>query len=290
MTSPGLPSREDFLANNLRIIGACGICLEPFNANHAPVAFSGREDCRHVFGNHCLQQWLLSTTENANKCPTCRHTLFRQGAIDHDQGQLHTEEVYDESEEEYGNDAAVSRGHVRDDWLFDEPYYDERDHSASWGLPDSSWTYPTRSRTAVAQDDAGNVETHAEVYSEWTDDEPSLEEQEDDDSDWPARLRDITNPVMAYDFTVCLAYSLKRGVWLSDTQLLQGFEDTCHDFDMRSDLNLVGRQRSNMVRLLQDLVRDDVPESPASSRLQGSLVSRLGALVGWQLEYDDTSE
>lgn len=108
MALPALPSREDFLANDLRVVDACGICLEPFDVNHVPVVFGNRESCRHIFGNNCLQQWLRSTTENSNKCPTCRHTLFRYSTPTHYQGEPYIDEDYDESEEYNESDSELN--------------------------------------------------------------------------------------------------------------------------------------------------------------------------------------
>lgn len=76
MASHNLPSRDEYIANNVTVIDTCNICLEPFNAQHIPARLSGMNSCHHVFGSSCLKTWLTTANENANKCPTCRNVLY----------------------------------------------------------------------------------------------------------------------------------------------------------------------------------------------------------------------
>jgi hypothetical protein len=68
-----LPSKDDFL-NNIDIAERCDICLEAFDANHAPT----RTTCGHTFGSTCLRKWIDSNSEQSNACPKCRTVLFKK--------------------------------------------------------------------------------------------------------------------------------------------------------------------------------------------------------------------
>jgi hypothetical protein len=68
-----LPSKDDFL-NNLNIAEHCDICLEAFDATHAPT----RTACSHTFGSTCLRKWIDSDSEQSNACPKCRTVLFKK--------------------------------------------------------------------------------------------------------------------------------------------------------------------------------------------------------------------
>jgi hypothetical protein len=81
-----LPSFENFLQNNQKVIAACDttcdmccICHDPFNSEHAPTQIrSSNGECQHVFGSTCISSWLESDAHNANRCPHCRTVLFRK--------------------------------------------------------------------------------------------------------------------------------------------------------------------------------------------------------------------
>lgn len=72
-----LPSRHEFMTNRLCTLDSCSICLLPFSYRHVAVRFTGSSSCNHVFGQQCIQKWLLSSSANANRCPTCRRGLYR---------------------------------------------------------------------------------------------------------------------------------------------------------------------------------------------------------------------
>lgn len=73
-----LPSRDQFLKDNLDVIATCDICQEPFTAEHPPARIRTSKECQHIFGATCLRHWLESDAENANTCPVCRAVLFRK--------------------------------------------------------------------------------------------------------------------------------------------------------------------------------------------------------------------
>lgn len=72
-----LPTKEQFLANQISVIQDCGICQQNFDTSeHAPARLCGPDSCHHVFGASCLTKWLESDMPCANKCPMCRKELF----------------------------------------------------------------------------------------------------------------------------------------------------------------------------------------------------------------------
>jgi hypothetical protein len=81
-----LPTFEEFVLNNQKVIAACDttcdmcyICQEPFDSEHAPTQIrSPNGECQHVFGSTCIRFWLESDAHNANRCPCCRAVLFRK--------------------------------------------------------------------------------------------------------------------------------------------------------------------------------------------------------------------
>ncbi|KAF2118976.1 hypothetical protein BDV96DRAFT_629538 [Lophiotrema nucula] len=55
----------------------CGICLETYSTtskdHHNAVSFTHPNACKHIFGDHCIREWL----KDHNTCPLCRIELFR---------------------------------------------------------------------------------------------------------------------------------------------------------------------------------------------------------------------
>ncbi|KAF2688776.1 hypothetical protein K458DRAFT_400901 [Lentithecium fluviatile CBS 122367] len=70
------PPRATYPANLFQAFHQCDICHESFDKDHVPARL---EKCHHVFGSTCLQTWLESDMEGANKCPMCRTVLFERG-------------------------------------------------------------------------------------------------------------------------------------------------------------------------------------------------------------------
>ncbi|OAL55366.1 hypothetical protein IQ07DRAFT_595078 [Pyrenochaeta sp. DS3sAY3a] len=53
----------------------CPVCHEEYNnTDHTPVTFSGRQNCRHIFGRPCIEAWL--SMAHVNSCPMCRRKLY----------------------------------------------------------------------------------------------------------------------------------------------------------------------------------------------------------------------
>ncbi|KAJ4288613.1 hypothetical protein N0V90_011850 [Kalmusia sp. IMI 367209] len=63
---------ENFIDTKLHPTDTCTICTEPFSTKHAPVALS----CHHIFGYHCIKNWLRYGRGNTNSCPVCRHLIY----------------------------------------------------------------------------------------------------------------------------------------------------------------------------------------------------------------------
>ncbi|KAF2647247.1 hypothetical protein K491DRAFT_563201, partial [Lophiostoma macrostomum CBS 122681] len=58
----------------LRPVSQCMICQSPFDETHIPVALN----CKHIFGQSCLVEWLTNGSGNTGACPCCRQDLLRQ--------------------------------------------------------------------------------------------------------------------------------------------------------------------------------------------------------------------
>ncbi|KAH7401203.1 hypothetical protein BKA66DRAFT_405355 [Pyrenochaeta sp. MPI-SDFR-AT-0127] len=65
---------ENFVDTQLRPVGTCMICTEPFSATHEPVALP----CKHIFGHECIKRWVKDGRGNTRACPTCRHVLVEK--------------------------------------------------------------------------------------------------------------------------------------------------------------------------------------------------------------------
>ena len=70
-----LPSRRNFLRDNLVVHDKCAICTEPFDTEHQAASIK-TTNCQHTFGIECLTQWIKSDQDNHNTCPICREQLF----------------------------------------------------------------------------------------------------------------------------------------------------------------------------------------------------------------------
>jgi hypothetical protein len=53
----------------------CPLCYEDFSETHLPVPL---DNCRHVFCQNCLNEWVNSNNAQHDKCPTCRANLFNE--------------------------------------------------------------------------------------------------------------------------------------------------------------------------------------------------------------------
>jgi hypothetical protein len=97
-TTATMPTRTAFFANQAYIPAAtlsppispqevidagCPICYLPFStseeSDHKAVTAGG--SCRHIFGKHCLLEWL--STPGANSCAMCRAVVFDEDEVDH---------------------------------------------------------------------------------------------------------------------------------------------------------------------------------------------------------------
>ncbi|KAF2243269.1 hypothetical protein BU26DRAFT_554809 [Trematosphaeria pertusa] len=94
-----LPSKNEYLANQIDVISDCSICHEGFDDEHRPARLSGQNSCHHVFGSTCLRRWLESDEPAANKCPMCRKILYHQN-----EGEERGDEEEGEDEEDEDED------------------------------------------------------------------------------------------------------------------------------------------------------------------------------------------
>ncbi|KAF2194577.1 hypothetical protein K469DRAFT_547612 [Zopfia rhizophila CBS 207.26] len=77
---------EEFINTKLQPVEVCPICHEDFGTNHVPVTL----DCKHIFGHHCLLQWVRSDQVRANTCPTCRDQLFSKSNVGNNNPHWHS--------------------------------------------------------------------------------------------------------------------------------------------------------------------------------------------------------
>ena len=77
LSTPTLPTKDKFVANHLEAIQHCDICHERFDEEHIATRIRGPNQCQHIFGSTCLQQWMDSDSPHANSCPKCREVLFK---------------------------------------------------------------------------------------------------------------------------------------------------------------------------------------------------------------------
>ncbi|KAF2498139.1 hypothetical protein BU16DRAFT_558215 [Lophium mytilinum] len=84
-TSTMLPlTPEAFLCNflvepdpgNPALSEDCPICHQLYDEDHFPMQITQTEGCKHIFGLHCLTNWLTSNNANNNTCPLCRTRLY----------------------------------------------------------------------------------------------------------------------------------------------------------------------------------------------------------------------
>lgn len=251
MASSELPSREDFLANELRVVEKFGICLEHFDSNHVPVLFGTRDSCRHIFGKDCLQRWMLSGTENCNKCPICRHILFGRSEDTHLDGLQDTVSDYSttiEDRTEYYHDYDGYEDSVERD-----PIEVRNDPWAEWRTPGDDFL------PAAAESDEGDG-SDMEV------------------STW---LQDITNSGLAYEFVQHVKGQMTQGRFFADNQLLNLLGETCRFFNISDQLQFRRHKRSQVLATMHDLYAAEditVPE------MREYWVSRMATTLGWQLE------
>lgn len=76
-TDSNIPSETDFWAKHVEALETCSICMEPFGGAHVALRFTGKDVCSHIFGRPCLREWTETANQNANKCPICRHLLWK---------------------------------------------------------------------------------------------------------------------------------------------------------------------------------------------------------------------
>ncbi|KAF2633534.1 hypothetical protein BU25DRAFT_453285 [Macroventuria anomochaeta] len=94
------PSLNNFMTDGLCTFDTCNVCLESFDSAPVAVGFNGTNVCNHIFGRECLQEWLLSSSANANKCPTCRRDLCRAEDVAQAEEDTAGQEEEDEDEED----------------------------------------------------------------------------------------------------------------------------------------------------------------------------------------------
>lgn len=51
----------------------CSLCYEDFSDEHPAVALP---NCRHVYGQECIQKWMESDNAQHDKCPACRAPIL----------------------------------------------------------------------------------------------------------------------------------------------------------------------------------------------------------------------
>jgi hypothetical protein len=65
---------EKFIQSKLQPVECCSICIDPFSAEHQPVALS----CKHIFGYECITKWLRTGRGNNTSCPNCRVVIYER--------------------------------------------------------------------------------------------------------------------------------------------------------------------------------------------------------------------
>ena len=255
------------MAEKLRTVDNCGICLEPFGSDHAPTHFSDSDSCRHIFGKECVREWLLSSNVNANKCPTCRHVIY-----------------IPENPISASNGGELSV----DEWTIDNGGTNRWD-TDDWGLNERG-----------NQDDWGNQNgwgNHV-VTSQWEVDDG---QEEEDDASMEADsgtiihscLQDMTDPEVAYLFMSHLIDELSGVPEIWDSEIVVRVIFTCIHFDLSGvglydSLHDFLYSNDRMMEVLRSLYAELMVGSIDEPRLRNHWIPEFGAAVGWQL--DSTEE
>ncbi|KAJ4987537.1 hypothetical protein SVAN01_06994 [Stagonosporopsis vannaccii] len=297
---PNLPTRHEFLTNGLSPLDStCIICLEPFGPSHIAVRFTGPDVCCHVFGEQCLQQWVLTDGRNANRCPTCRRLLFRSES-----------DVENEEEEVMAHGAWSEVSGDENEAAFME----DRDHEDNWSAMSSDTEnveigegFSGANHEQGADEDVGywddtevmgSVEYSQfsdydeEVPNGWTDesndqseDESGDEDDNNDNAPFPRDLRDITNAEQAYEFVEHLIADLRavqNRRWRLNSQIRNLVRGVCQHFSIETLPSYHRRMYWRRVRLtigrLSPMLRRPIV---SEDELRRVWVPELARVLGW---------
>lgn len=208
-TMTTLPTRDEFFTNGLSLLDTCNICLEAFDHTHIAVRFTGPDACCHVFGKECLQQWLLSDSENANKCPTCRRPLFH-GDEEEEVDVSLEDDARPERSGGYEAQEGISyiflgnpnyEGEITDDLSGERPEEDVNEEAAL-GNEAETMESQVDAWLAMNSDENQNEVTYNtsgdNAYENEYNDDGNDEEGGEDNARFPSDLKDISNPEHAY--------------------------------------------------------------------------------------------
>lgn len=176
MSTPSLPSREGFLEKSTEL-DTCAICLFAFDVGHLPVRYTAPDNCNHIFGAGCLQEWLLSSNDNANKCPTCRREVYRsERVVDDDYGGDNWDEEYEPIDFDAMEEGDSDEDNVR--MIFDSS---GEEHDEEGGNGDERERADFNAHSSESEDEVhGNGEGPADdAHDVVDDDEDESEEPRD---------------------------------------------------------------------------------------------------------------